>query len=160
MGIESDRNSFLSFASMQHRGFFFSCRSVQQSFTLMYPGAATSESHLVHFHENMTFPLDNKSSPYKNSQMLREGEPKNGRPLFKRCWTMLVYKSLCGVGVSFPEVRLVLNGKSMGGPESGIQRQKMCQRPSWAQALTLNYLSLLWWMCVANLYRCIYTTRF
>lgn len=48
-------------------------------FPLMYPGAATS--HPVHFHENMTSPLRQQKLSSLNSQMLHEGEQRNGRPL-------------------------------------------------------------------------------
>lgn len=50
----------------------------------MYPGAATS--HRVHFHENMTYPLRQQKLSLQNSQMLYEGEQRNGRPLFDNKW--------------------------------------------------------------------------
>lgn len=48
-------------------------------FPLMYPGAVTS--HPVHFHENMTSPVGQQKLSLQNSQMLNEGEQRNGRPL-------------------------------------------------------------------------------
>uniref|UniRef100_A0A3B4V5Q1 Sphingosine-1-phosphate lyase 1 n=1 Tax=Seriola dumerili TaxID=41447 RepID=A0A3B4V5Q1_SERDU len=51
-------------------------------FPLMYPGAATS--HPVHFHENMTSPLRQQKLSLQNSQMLYEGEQRNGRPLLQQ----------------------------------------------------------------------------